>query len=304
MLLYLLMTDLVSIVTCTYNRKDFYDNLKNMIAYQDYPHNKLEWIIMDDSQQDNSSYFPAVIDGITVRYYYLKQKIPLGKKRDLINNAAKGKYIVNMDDDDFYPPCRVSHAIEQLIASGHNLAGSSKMFMFFTKDHSIHQLGPYRENHGTAATLAYTKEYTKTHFFYDPTNGNYAEEGVFTEAWKHPMAQLDPMKTVLALSHTNNTIEKTMFLDEKFGQVGRTVLKTPLKLSDFINQTQHSAIYSFYDTLPYEYKVNDLTKEVVGKMETNAAEAQKAYHVEMLKRMAHEINMFTTWKNKRIAFGV
>jgi hypothetical protein len=138
-----------------------------------------------------------------------------------------------MDDDDFYPPCRVSHAVDALIKSGAPLAGSSKMFMYFCKDRSIYQLGPYRENHGTAATLAYTKEFASGHFYFDPSNGHYAEEGVFTEGWKHPMVQLDPMKTVLALSHTDNTIEKTMFLDEKMGNVGRTVNNTELKVSDY-----------------------------------------------------------------------
>ena len=44
-----------------------------------------------------------------------------------------------------------------------------------------------------------------------------------TESWKHPMVQLDPMKTVLALSHSDNTIEKTMFLEERYGHIGRTV---------------------------------------------------------------------------------
>jgi len=297
-------TDFVSIITCTYKRVQFFENLKRMVAYQDYPHDKLEWVIIDDSPESSASLFPENLDGIKVRYLFLKQKVPLGKKRDLINNAAKGKYLVNMDDDDFYPPCRVSHAVESLIKSGHPLAGSSKMFMYFCKDRSIYQLGPYRDNHGTAATLAYTKAYASEHFYFDPANGNYAEEGVFTEGWKHPMVQLDPMKTVLALSHTDNTIEKTMFLDEKMGHVGRTVNKTDMQVSNFINKELHPEIYQFYVTLPYEHKLNDLSKEVVKKMEGNVAQAQQTYNQDMAKRMAMDIQTFTMWRNKQIAFGL
>lgn len=296
------MTDLASIITCTYNRRIFYENLKKLVKYQDYPHEFLEWIIMDDSLESSADMFEENLDGITVRYYHLNNKIPLGKKRDLINHAAKGKYLINMDDDDYYPPCRVSHAVEELIKTNYPLAGSSKMFMYFTKDSSIHQLGPYRENHGTAATLAYTKAYANEHFYYDPTNGNYAEEGVFTENWKHKMVQLDPMKTVLALSHSDNTIEKTMFTDEKYGQVGRSVIKVSLTLQDFIDNKKFEDIYNFYNTLPYEYKLNNLTKEVIVKMESNATESQEAYHKDMIQRMIQDIRQAYLWQQKCIAF--
>jgi glycosyltransferase involved in cell wall biosynthesis len=246
--------------------------------------------------------FPESLNGITVKYFHLKKKIPLGKKRDLINNVAKGKFLINMDDDDYYPPCRVSHAVSELKRTGYPLAGSSKMFMFFCKDGSIHQLGPYRDNHGTAATLAYTKEFSNGHFYYDSSNGNYAEEGVFTEGWKYQMVQLDPMKTVLALSHSNNTIEKTMFLDERYGHVGRSVVKAPLKLEDFIDKDKHPEIYNFYERLPYEYKVNEFTKEVITKMETNASEAQEAYKKDMLRRMIVDIQAGYMWQRKLRAF--
>jgi glycosyltransferase involved in cell wall biosynthesis len=295
----------VSIITCTYNRANFLQNLIRMVSYQDYPHSKIEWIIIDDSDVTNASVFPANIDGITVRYYHLKKKIPLGKKRDLLNNTAKGMYLINMDDDDFYPPTRVSHSVSELIRTGYPLAGSSKMFMYFCKDRGIRQLGPYQENHGTAATLAYTKEYTKTHFYFDQSNGHYAEEGVFTEGWKHRMVQLDPMKTVLALSHTDNTIEKTMFLEEKYGQMGRTVKTTTLKLEDFINKDKHPEIYNFYNTLPYEYKLNDLSKEVLKKMEAQAVQIKEQEGPQnVLQRMASEIQLFTFWKHKKANFGI
>lgn len=275
---------LVSIVTCTYKRQHFFENLKNMVIAQDYPHDKLEWIIIDDTPGvDSSAQFPAKLDGISVKYYYLKKKVSLARKRTLINHKAQGVYIVNMDDDDYYPPCRVSHAVSALETSGKPLAGSSIMYMYFTMDGSIYQLGPYRDNHGTAATLAYTKAYTLTHDFGD---GHYAEEGVFTEEWKNPMEKLDPMKTVLAMSHSDNTIEKTMFLKERYGHLGRTVHHTEKKLEEFIKEQQ---VHDFYSGLKYEYKANEYTQEVINKMETNAHQAESQQQQLLAQRIIEEL---------------
>ena len=277
----------VSIITCTYKRQQFFKNIQNMVKAQDYPHNLLEWIVIDDTPDiDSTAEFPKDIDGVQVRYIYLKKKVTLAKKRNMLNHLARGKYIVNMDDDDYYPPCRVSHAVENLMKHGTPLVGSSKMFMYFSRDRTIYQLGPYRENHGTAATLAYTKEYTLKHDFGD---GHYAEEGVFTEGWKHPMTQLDPMKTVLALSHSDNTIEKTMFLEEKYGHIGRTVHETKLGLKDFMNSEKEPVVHEFYDQLGYEYKTNELTSEVIGKMEKNANDAVMRYKQVTNEKMINEL---------------
>jgi glycosyltransferase involved in cell wall biosynthesis len=279
----------VSIVTCTYKRAQFFNNIKNLVKAQDYPHDKMEWIIMDDTPDlDSTKEFPEELDGISVRYYYLRKKVPLAKKRNLLNSQAKGKYIINMDDDDYYPPCRVSHAVETLMQRGTPLVGSSKMFMYFTKDSSIYQLGPYRENHGTAATLAYTKEYTLSHDFGD---GHYAEEGVFTENWKHPMAQLDSMKTVLALSHSDNTIEKTMFLEERYGNIGRSIHETKFTLDHFINKEREADVYNFYKSLGYQYKTNELTDEVTERMEKNAQDSAAKYRVLVEQMMVKELTI-------------
>lgn len=296
----------VSIITCSYKRRKFLPNMIKMVSSQDYPHNLMEWIIMDDSPESNADIFPESVDGIKVRYLYLKNKIPLAKKRDLLNHAATGKYLINMDDDDYYPPCRVSHAVETLISQGTPLVGSSKMYMYFSRDKSIYQLGPYRENHGTAATLAYTKEYAANHLFYDPNckngKGNFAEEGIFTEGWKHQMAQLDPFKTVLALSHTDNTIEKTMFIEEKYGHLGRSVHETDFNLSKFINQSTEPEVYNFYDTLKYEYKVNEYTDIVRQKMENNSAQAQVQYRELMTNRMVEELKVAKIGLQKRAMY--
>jgi glycosyltransferase involved in cell wall biosynthesis len=271
-----------------------------MVQSQNYPHDKMEWIIMDDTPGvDSTDKFPKMLDGIKVHYYYLKRKIPLATKRNLLNHKATGKYIVNMDDDDYYPPCRVSHAVEMLMTHGTPLVGTTVMYMFFAKDKKIYKLGPYRENHGTAATLAYTKEYTETHNFGD---GDYAEEGVFTEGWKHKMAQLNPMKTVLALSHSDNTIEKTIFLDQKYGHVGRTVNVTDMQLTDFMSKTNEREVFNFYNQLEYTYKENEFSKVVRDKMDQTAVQAIAQYRQVAMQKMVQDLTVMRLTYEKEMLF--
>jgi glycosyltransferase involved in cell wall biosynthesis len=290
----------VSIITCTYNRPQFFRTAQLMVKAQDYPHDKMEWIIMDDTPGvDSSESFPTDLDGIKVHYYYLKQKIPLATKRNLLNHKASGKYIINMDDDDYYPPCRVSHAVHMLMEHGTPLAGTTVMYMYFAKDKKIYKLGPYRKDHGTAATLAYTKEYTNSHNFGD---GHYAEEGVFTEGWKHPMVQLDPLKTVLALSHSDNTIEKTIFLEQKYGHVGRTVNSTDMILTDFMDKDKESDVYKFYDQLEYTYKENQYTAEVRNKMDETIIQAAAQYRQVAAQKMIQDLTIMRLVYEKEMLF--
>jgi len=265
-----------------------------MVRVQDYPHDKIEWIIIDDGKTSNANIFPDVMDGIKIRYIYLKKKILLAKKRDYLNHLAKGVYLINMDDDDYYPPCRVSHAVETLQREKTDLVGSSKMYMYFVKNHTIYQLGPYKPNHGTAATLAYTKDYASKNLYYNPSakskgEGNFAEEGVFTERWSKQIAQLDPFKTVLALSHSDNTVDKNIFLEKEFGHIGTTIHKTDFGLDRFINKQKESKVYDFYNNLKYEFKDNLFTKKVVEQLKISTDKNVEEYREHMHKRMFEEL---------------
>lgn len=279
----------VSLITPTYNRQQFWRNTARMMMKQDYPHELMEWVIIDDSDngdlrgEEEFKHDPAF--DIKIRFYKFSSKVSLAQKRNHLNRQATGKYIINIDDDDYYPPTRVSHAVEILEREGTPLVGSSKMYMYYTRDNTVYQLGPYADNHGTAATMAYTKEYTKTH---DYGTGDYAEEGTFSEQWKTPMAQLEPMKTVLAMSHSNNTIEKTMFLEQKNGQVGQSINLTTLTLEDFAKEAD---ALEFYQDLrsKYKYVPNAASTEVAQKMAQNNLVAQAKYTQISSQKLLQEI---------------
>ena len=114
----------VSICTPTFNRRPFIPSMIQCYLHQDYPRDRMEWIIIDDGC-DHIEDLVSDISG--VNYFKYDEKMTLGKKRNLMHEKSKGEIIVYMDDDDYYPPERVSHAVNMLRSNKKALcAGSSE----------------------------------------------------------------------------------------------------------------------------------------------------------------------------------
>jgi len=103
---------------------------------QDYPKHLIEWIIVDDGDDKIEGIIQKSKEkllGIKIVYVKLPTKVPIGKKRNITHEHSTGNIIVYMDDDDYYPPTRVSHAVEMLTQTSHVLcAGCSKIYVYFT----------------------------------------------------------------------------------------------------------------------------------------------------------------------------
>ena len=77
----------VSICTPTFNRRPFISSMIECFQKQDYPKNKMEWLIMDDGTDKIGD---LVKDIPQVRYFSYDEQMVLGKKRNLLNKKAKG----------------------------------------------------------------------------------------------------------------------------------------------------------------------------------------------------------------------
>jgi hypothetical protein len=99
----------ISVVTLLHNRRKFFDLACHSLMIQDYPKDKIEWIIVEDSDdpmEDASDRVMAVAAAaapVRVEYIPLKKKTPIGKKRNLGVAKATAHIILMMDDDDHYP---------------------------------------------------------------------------------------------------------------------------------------------------------------------------------------------------------
>jgi glycosyltransferase involved in cell wall biosynthesis len=100
----------VSVLTPTYNRRRFIPALIKCFMKQDYPMAYIEWIILDDGSDKVGDIF-AESGLMNVRYYKSDTRLNIGAKRNKLNDYAKGVILVCMDDDDYYPPERVSFAV-------------------------------------------------------------------------------------------------------------------------------------------------------------------------------------------------
>ncbi len=226
----------VSVITPTYNRRRFIPTLIKMYENQDYRKDRMEWIILDDGQDKVKDLFEEAAKRIpNLRYISLEEKLLIGAKRNRLNKEAKGPIIVAMDDDDYYPPCRVSAvvaAFKQKPYANYELAGASEIYMYYSDIQKIYRLGPYNPNHATNGTMAWRKSYAEKHT-YDETV-THSEERSFLDDYSHPMIQLDPFKVMLVMSHSENTFDKKKMRDQE----NQFVRKTDMKLKTFIKEKE------------------------------------------------------------------
>jgi glycosyltransferase involved in cell wall biosynthesis len=228
----------VSVVTPTYNRRKFIPYLIKCYQNQIYPKEHMEWIIYDDGSDPVGDLFKD-LPFPNIRYIYNEEKQNIGYKRNRLNEMAKGHIVVAMDDDDFYPPERVSHVVTKFASNPTiNLAGSTVLYMFYTDIKKIYKLGPYSQKHATNGTMAWRRSYALTHT-YDETV-THAEERSFLDNYIYPMIQLDPMKVMLVISHSENTYDKKKLRDGN----NRFVKETSLKIQGFIKSQHLKEFYS------------------------------------------------------------
>ena len=230
-------TPFVSVVTPTYNRKRFIPYLIECYKTQTYPKDKMEWIIYDDGSEPVGDLFKN-LPFPNVRYIYNDEKQNIGYKRNMLNKESKGDIIIAMDDDDYYPPERVAHVVNRFRSQPTvQLAGSSEIYMFYTDIQTIYKLGPYHPNHATNGTMAWLRIYADNHK-YDETV-THAEEKSYLDNYSHPMIQLDPYKTMLVMSHTDNTFDKKKMREQE----NQFIKKTSMKIKDFIKDLKLRDFY-------------------------------------------------------------
>ena len=211
----------------------------------------MEWIIVDDGIDK----IEDLVENIEqVKYISLEEKVNLGKKRNMMHEMAIGDIIVYMDDDDYYPPDRVSHAVDSLIKNNkYMIAGSSVLYIYFNDKDHLYKFGPYGKYHSTAATFAFKKELLKDCRFND--EACLAEEKTFLKNYSIPLLQLDPLKTILVLSHEQNTFDKrTLIADEK--KLESSNSKITISGNTIEKVIKNKEMLEFYGTTIFE-KIKD-----------------------------------------------
>ena len=220
----------VSILTATYNRREFLPSLIEMVKAQTFNLKQCEWVILDDSPTSNRDLFEplARLNTISVQYYhYDSGKLPIGQKRNMLNDLARGEYMVVFDDDDFHCPERISHSVTMLNSCKAEFAGNSEMYLYFSDDETVWKYQGHGGGHFTNGTAAYRRSYLRRHRYDDKAVS--AEEASFSDRYAAPIVQLNPFRTILVKCHPTNTVDK------RFTRMFNQSMKpTELKLRHFI----------------------------------------------------------------------
>lgn len=235
----------VSVCTPTFNRRPFIPAMLKCFDHQIYPKHRMEWIIIDDGTDKIED---LVKNHPNVKYFKYDEKMTLGRKRNLLHEKSIGDILVYMDDDDYYPPERVSHAVEKLQANPSALcAGSSEIYIYFKHIQKMYQFGPYKQSHATAGTFAFRRELIQNKYDDDAC---LAEEKSFLKDYTVPFVQLDPLKVILVFSHEQNTFDKRKLLDNPHPQY---VKESTKKIDDFVKEPELKDFYMNVDSLLENY---------------------------------------------------
>ena len=246
----------VSIVVPTYDRKDFYELIMRNWEQIDYPREKLELIILDDSP--GSSHIPAPTPLIfknnpQIHYHKRSYKMTIGAKRNMLCSLAKNEYIVHMDDDDFYPPesvvCRIRILLDfQKKINKLACFGCTKVLcldlisnqMFEAYDKSVDGMPATLSE----STMAYSREYYNLQNW--DTSSKFAECLPFIKNRHDTICTGPSVFIVTQFSHDSNTIQ-------------RRIDKTPV--SEY-NSVRFEGSLTVYDSKIF----NDLRAKIIQKI--------------------------------------
>ena len=111
------------VVTCimpTSGRLAFARNAVRLFIAQDYPHRELVVVTDHGARDELESSLPA---DRRIRYLHAHPQESIGMKRNRACAAARGQYIAQWDDDDWYGPRRLTTQLEPLLAGRADVTG-------------------------------------------------------------------------------------------------------------------------------------------------------------------------------------
>lgn len=215
----------ISIVTIShFSRHKFLAVLAKCIKNQDCDRNMIiEWIIVDTSSNGyypsendlqefveeirKDSLFPKIV-------YHKSTKKTIGAWRNESNKLVTGDIVICMDDDDYYPPQRISHAVNMLGDKKALIAGCDKILFFDIHFNKFYQFKGFSSNHSTNNCMAYWRQYLENHNYDESVL--HAEENSFTNNFTEPMIQLEAKYTILQFSHDSNTYNKKRIIYQNY----------------------------------------------------------------------------------------
>jgi hypothetical protein len=201
----------ISVVTLVHNRPKFVQNACFNLLTTDYPKEKIEWIVVDDSEPDQSAsdriiHFQQAFPG-KVTYIPLVKKTNIGKKRNLGVSRAAHDIVLMMDDDDHYPVTsfrrRVAWLLKDRVPHSCSVCTTIAMYDLLNGKSAVNSppfdLGLSKRC--SEATLTFHKNFWRARGF---PEDNIAEGEGFLAGRESEVVEMPPQQIIVAFSHGTN----------------------------------------------------------------------------------------------------
>ena len=204
----------ISVVTLIYNRKKFFDLACHNMLITDYPKDKIEWIIVDDSDdpaEQNSDRIVAVGEmsaPLKMIYVPLTKKTPVSEKRNRGTARASNTIVLFMDDDDHYPETSFRRRVAWLTLhpwSPRVVSTTTIACYDLLKGISAVNVPPLDipvSQRISEATLTFYKDFWEERKF--PENVVVGEGAEFLEGREDSYMEIPPQQIIVAFSHGKN----------------------------------------------------------------------------------------------------
>jgi glycosyltransferase involved in cell wall biosynthesis len=191
---------LVSVITPTADRRQFWPQCLACFLSQDYPN--LEWVIYDDGESIKDL---LPLDS-RIKYYHDPLRKNHGQKMNRCMELAQGEYAIVWDDDDWYAPNRITRQIEPMTADPQiQVTGTSQLLYVL---HGSQRVFHYKNmtNLAWIGAIAFRKSAWQTHRFHEKPHG--ADFDFLQQIPKNQWFDLADTSLMLSTIHQSNAAPK------------------------------------------------------------------------------------------------
>ena len=208
----------ISIVTLVYGRPKFLELAFHNLMLSDYPREKVEWVVVDDSPAGESGnnkiikFEEKFLPG-KIRYIPLAKKTPIGRKRNIGVKRSANDIVLMMDDDDHYPQTsfrrRVAWLLEDKVA--HKCAVCTSLALYdLNMGASAVNVPPFilsLSERASEATLTFTKDFWSERPFLEV---DMSEGEEFLKGRESDVVEMPPQQIIVAFTHGKNTSSRSI----------------------------------------------------------------------------------------------
>ena len=206
----------ISIVTLTYNRRKFLDLCFINLLSTDYPKEKIEWVVVDDSDDpeqqgaDKIMKFGRQCAPMSVTYLPLAKKTSIGAKRNIGCLRAAHDIIVMADDDDYIPPSGLRRRVAWLSHPWESGAAAATTIATYSLTTGVSAVNtpPHRlplSQRISESTLTFSKTFWRARGFPEVSM---SEGDEFLKGREGDVIEMPPNQIIVAMSHGKSASQR------------------------------------------------------------------------------------------------